>query len=83
MATDRQPTDSELEQQEADVTTSQIAGGYYWARHTDNSRFIVLIDGGNVYVPGVGHPVTHLFNPASIVGPVIQYYQQMHFGRLN
>ena len=37
-----------------------LPNGYYWMRHPDGTKFIVLVEDEQAYAPGIGHPVVNL-----------------------
>lgn len=47
-----------------------LSEGYYWARHDDGSTFVVLLDGGNWFVPGVSRPINAKFWESQVICPI-------------
>lgn len=37
-----------------------LPNNYYWVRHDNGTKFIVLIEDELIYAPGLGHPVTNI-----------------------
>lgn len=38
----------------------KVPNDYYWVRHSDGTKFIVLIEDETVYAPGIGHPIVNV-----------------------
>lgn len=44
--------------------------GYYWARHDDGTAFVVLLQDGWWFTPGVGYPINNTFRPSQLIMPI-------------
>jgi len=47
-----------------------LSEGYYWARHDDGTTFIVLLEDGNWFVPGVARPINARFRESQVICPI-------------
>jgi hypothetical protein len=37
-----------------------LPNDYYWVRHSDGTKYIILIEEERVYAPGIGHVVINV-----------------------
>jgi hypothetical protein len=51
-------------------TIQNLRDGYYWARHDDGTTFVVFLENGLWYVPGISHAINQDFREHQIIAPV-------------